>query len=286
MDDYEVELIDYLRVLWWGKWIILGCLLVAVGTSALYVSFQPTTYTGSVELQLRQYVTATLGEDGTSTVMESALVTALSSLKGELRGLETTVSDDLSALSIGGSRSSNRGSATPEEAGAQSERQLLVNLSIYRMEVASPADGRRTLEKAATELEQELAVSLEGELQHLAQQTEIQKTGLLAQLDILKQKLDEQGSPDAPLSMALAEQIAALEAQLAKEQVRLDTLKSADPSDLFTINQLGEPTVTKSGPDLVRTIGIAGFLGLIIGVLLAFFAHYLIQVRAREQGSE
>ena len=24
MDEYEVDLRDYIRVLWWGKWIILG----------------------------------------------------------------------------------------------------------------------------------------------------------------------------------------------------------------------------------------------------------------------
>jgi len=78
LEDYEIELIDYLRVLWWGKWIILGCLLVAVGTSALWVVLQPTTYSGSVELQLRQYVTAALGGDQAAAAsMESALTAAL-----------------------------------------------------------------------------------------------------------------------------------------------------------------------------------------------------------------
>ena len=33
MEEYEVELVDYLRVVWKGKWIILTCLVVAVAAS-------------------------------------------------------------------------------------------------------------------------------------------------------------------------------------------------------------------------------------------------------------
>ena len=30
-EEYELELMDYLRVIWWGKWIILACFALAVG---------------------------------------------------------------------------------------------------------------------------------------------------------------------------------------------------------------------------------------------------------------
>jgi len=48
MEEHEVELIDYLRTIWWGKWIILGCLIVA-------------------EILLREYVTAALAGDRDAT---------------------------------------------------------------------------------------------------------------------------------------------------------------------------------------------------------------------------
>ena len=130
------------------------------------------------------------------------------------------------------------------------------------------------------------SASLKEELSHLATRTELEKASLSAQLELLRQSLDEQRSNDAPLSVALAEQIAQLETQLAQQQVRLATLKTADFSELFVLSPVGQPKIVSSVPNRSTTIAIAGFLGLIIGVLLAFFAHYLIQVRAREQGSE
>ncbi|MCD6136747.1 LPS O-antigen length regulator, partial [Candidatus Bipolaricaulota bacterium] len=41
MDDYEVDLIDYLRVIWWGKWIIIACFVVAVAVSAAIMWTRP-----------------------------------------------------------------------------------------------------------------------------------------------------------------------------------------------------------------------------------------------------
>jgi len=250
MDDYEVELIDYLRVLWWGKWIILGCLLVAVGTSALHVGLQPTTYSGSVDLRLRQYVTAALGEDeAVAASWESALTSALSTLED----------------------------AIPNVAAAVSEDRTIVTLSLSR--TALPPDVlRETLEEAGPELNKQLAASLNEELSNLATRTELEKASLSAQLEILRRSLNEQRSNDAPLSVPLAEQIAQLETQLAQQEVRLATLKTSDPSELFVLSPIGQPKIVSSVPNRGTTIAIAGLLGLLVGVLLAFFVHYLLQL--------
>jgi len=34
MDEYEVDLMDYLQVMWKGKWIIIACFILAVAISA------------------------------------------------------------------------------------------------------------------------------------------------------------------------------------------------------------------------------------------------------------
>jgi len=36
MEEYEVELVDYLRVVWKGKWIILTCLVVAASVAVMW----------------------------------------------------------------------------------------------------------------------------------------------------------------------------------------------------------------------------------------------------------
>ena len=54
MDDYEVDLIDYLRVIWKGKWIILACLVVALAVSAAIMWTRPNEYSGTVSYRLYQ----------------------------------------------------------------------------------------------------------------------------------------------------------------------------------------------------------------------------------------
>jgi len=44
MDDYEVELIDYLRVLWRRKWIILVTFVTAVLAAYFASAMLPSTY--------------------------------------------------------------------------------------------------------------------------------------------------------------------------------------------------------------------------------------------------
>jgi uncharacterized protein involved in exopolysaccharide biosynthesis len=60
MEEYEVDLGDYLRVLWWGKWIILVVFLVAVGISLFY-SFRVASPVYQTETTLM--ITPSLSEE-------------------------------------------------------------------------------------------------------------------------------------------------------------------------------------------------------------------------------
>ena len=64
-DEYEVDLRDYLRVLWEGKWIILITFLVAVGTALALSSTAPRRYQAETSLlilpPLSQEVGGTVG---------------------------------------------------------------------------------------------------------------------------------------------------------------------------------------------------------------------------------
>jgi len=258
-DDDTVELIDYLRTLWWGKWIILGCLVVAIGLSVLFVSLKPTTpamYSGSTETLLREYVTAALaGGQSEAVAMVSAVGFALPAVEDAV--------PDIVASFVGD------------------------HITLSRSAAESAAAVREALAQAETVLEQQLSLALAKELQHLAKVTRFEQSDLVAQLEILLQRLsEERASVSAFVSQALAAQIGGLEAQLAQRQAYLDALETAEPDDLFLLSPIGEPTITITASESSNrktTIAVAGFLGLMLGVLLTFFVHYLVQVRERER---
>jgi len=255
-DGDTVELIDYLRVMWWGKWIILGCLVVAVGLSALFVGLPPTTYSGSTEILLREYVTAALAENPDATIPMTAVIgLALAAVEDAAPGIAVSMADD--------------------------------RITLSRSDAAATEDVREALDQAVVALERQMLLALTKEIQHLAHEAQLQKTVLTAQLEILQRRLgEEQASGETPLSVALAQRIANVEVQFAQKQAHLNTLEEADPGDLLMLSALGEPTITASESSLKTTIAIAGFLGLMLGVLLAFFVHYLLQIHAREREEE
>lgn len=248
-----VELIDYLRVLWWGKWLILGCLVIAIALSALFVSLRPTTYSGSAKILLREYVTAALAGDlGATAAMTSAV-------EFTLAAIDTAVPDIAASLAAD-------------------------RITLLQSNAAAADAVREALVQAEAVLGQQLPLALAEEFKHLAYETRLQKNSLAAQMKILRQQLiEDQANSEIPVSEALAERIAELEAQLAQKQVLLDTLETAEPGALFLLSPIGVPKITASGSNLKTTIAIAGFLGLMIGVLLAFFVHYLLQIRVRER---
>ena len=257
-DVDTVELIDYLRVMWWGKWIILGCLVVAVGLSMLFVGLRPTTptmYSGSTEILVREYVTAALAEDkDATTAMASAIGFALLNVENDVPDITATVAGNRITLS--------RSDATSDETVLEA------------------------LTQAKVALERQLPPALAEEFEHLARLLQFEGTNLNLQLEILRQRLrEEQASSDDSVLEALAGQIVVLEEKIAQQQVYVDTLATVRPDDLFTLSPIGEPTITTSTSESrgKTTIAFAVFLGLMIGVLLAFFVHYLVQIHERER---
>jgi len=252
MHEREAELIDYLRVMWWGKWIVLGCIAVAIGLGALYAVLQPTTFSGAQENLLREYVTAAVAGDREATAaLDTAIASTLEVVNRAVSGVDASRTKDRIALQSRG----------------RSEEAV-----------------RDALGQAENLLNEQLPMALEEELGYLAVEMRFQESNLIAQLAILRQRSAEEWTRlDTPTSEALANRIVALEAELAQIQVRLSTLESSDASSLFTLRPIGEPTNTASVPKRTTTIAVAGLLGLIVGVLFAFFIHYLLQVRARER---
>lgn len=256
MEDYDIELIDYLSTLWWGKWIIIGCLVAAVGVSWLFVGLQPTMYSSSTEILLREYVTAALAGDRNATIAKtSAVEFTLTAVKGAVPGIAGSLADDRITLS-------RRNAASADVVGED-------------------------LAQAKEVLEQQLPVSLANELEHLSRVTQFHHANLAAQLKIMRQRLSaEQNTAETTVSESLAVRIAELEAQLSLHQVRLDILETAEPEDLFALIPIADRPIMASESNLNTTVAVAGLLGLMVGTLITFLVNYLLQVGALCSGKK
>ena len=252
MDEYEVDLIDYLRVIWKGKWIILACLVVALAVSAAIMWTRPNEYSGTVSYRLYQSLSV-LGISGLDK--QEVVNTVLDfqpSYENDKLALTAETNDDRVQVTLAGT--------------------------------IPPADITQAFARLAVSVDDHLKQYVEKEVAQMVLITSMHINQLTHQRDSLKAQIDALDSPasDDPLLGYLAQKTSDLEAQLIQEQVKLDALNNTDPTSLFTIEALGEPVITRIGPNRKMSVAVAGVLGLFVGVLLAFFVHYLVSARERE----
>jgi len=252
-----IELIDVMRVVWWGKWIILGCLLAMIGLAAVYLAWQPMTYRAKAEFLLREYMTAALTEE---PIVDSIAVTPLAiRMDSAIAATQATTPGIVASL-----------------------KDNLITLS--RRNADSSMDASMSLVQAESALRQQLAIAISEELEYLANVAWLQSNDLIAQLEIMNQRLvEEKERGNVAVIDALAMQIGELESRQAQVQVRLDTLATAEPGDLFVLTPLSESSITVVKSNVKITLLAAGILGLLIGILLAFFVQYLVQSLNRER---
>ena len=252
MDEHEVELIEYFRVMWWGKWLILGCFAVAVGLSALILWTRPDVHEEAVSYRLYQSF-ETYGMGG----FNPALVVHI-------------LEDFTEAF----------------EGGPEPEAEVQNDLVIVT--VSSSADDKtRTavFDASLGFVEGRLLVEALNRVQERMANLEISLAQVGRKATLLTERIAELGSPslEDPLLDALTEQLASVEAHIAQERSTLETLSSVEPTELFRLEEVARSPVSLVPVNQKATLAVAGFLGLFLGVLLAFFVHYLVTVREREQ---
>jgi len=252
MDEYEVDLIDYLRVMWKGKWIILACLVVALGVSAAIMWTRPNEYTGTITYRVSQFSQAF----GLSALTDQQIINAIQE-----------------------SRPSSLDAHLSLQAKVEVER---IKVTLVGSTLPSTLSDSLALltpfvQQQLKSLETDVVSQAMGSMQITVSQLDRQK-------EILTQRMDEISphSSDDPLFAALAQKVADLEAALAQEQSQLEMLRDASINGLFVIKTVGASSFAKIGPNRKMSVAVAGVLGLFVGVLLAFFIHYLISARERE----
>ncbi|MCD5416691.1 Wzz/FepE/Etk N-terminal domain-containing protein [Candidatus Bipolaricaulota bacterium] len=241
MDEYEIELIDYLRVIWRRKWIIIVCMVVTLAVTAGIVWTQPNEYAGTVSYRLHDRSTHLLAPN-IHRLPHAIDVVETISLREGLRLIETSTRD-------------------------------LVHVTLTG--VIPPNDLPEQLDRFTTHLYAELTARFQAEKDRATAESAFRIDQTTKQLDLLEERMDALTTPDDPLLPFLAKKVVDLEVRIVTEQVRLDILRETEADALLTLETVRISSITRTGPNRTMPLAVAGVLGIFAGLLLAFFVQYL-----------
>jgi len=315
VEEYEVDLREYVRILWWGKWIILGVFAVAIGLAALLTVGSPKRYRAEGLVTVERPVGLPSGYTLPTVDLLVERVRDPKLLDQAAQG--TSFTGQWLAESL------------------QAKRQdSFVHLSLQGP--VPPQDLGRRLGRVVAALQEETRVGLEESVTRRLAEIQSQRKATLAELagwdaELARQRATAEIARDQ-LRSAIAEiradpgklrlsvgadatiqgylvqkELDVLYARLQAVELALDEMERLGPTYVMgagqpvtLTNQLAElakeeaslravlpalpdPVVvvrgpTASGPlgaSLKMNLAVAGVLGLFVGVLLAFLVHWL-----------
>ena len=276
-DQYEIELIDLLRVIWRRKWIIIAVTALIVGLIAGFAATRTPTYQATITMSL----------DNRAPEFATALNTAESaagrhgsaSLPGKLADWPSL------CLSAKPSFVDPQGDTFTVQAIWQGP-DVVFTLSRRGSHAISEAIDAWTpwVQETVTD---RISHDLELLRSALAEDLSQQEAILAEIVAVLPEEafLDSSaaGSDPSASTEAFADQLAAQQLRVAQDRVALATLDSLTPQDLFTSEEQGRTDAVVISTGLVTYLALGIVLGLLFGVLFAFFVDYLVRVRKLER---
>ena len=296
----EVELREYLRMLWEKKWVVVIVFLVAIGIAAAISFTKPVEYRTNATLAVNLSPSvAVLGVVGADSLRQTLLSQAPSG--DELSAI--LVSDELlkkviQAMSV--SQPPPWGNLTAGQAivwmkdhlsfkitGTRSNILISIHLqaalplkklqdllSVYlplaqervRQSIASPL-GRDLAALDATQ--SFLTKNREALLKELDQRIAQRRSALREQQHSTVDRVDPSQFP------ALTSEIEAISGKLVDFRIVQESYKRLQSSGWGQVNMLSAPSVPLAVSHRKLMLIVAAILGLLFGVLLALFVHYL-----------
>ncbi len=148
---------------------------------------------------------------------------------------------------------------------------------------ASPKAVEAALTSSIAALEAGLVAQVEQALSRERAKAETEFGQLIGQVDILRERMA--GETNEAVLKAFPEKVATLEARVAGVSVRRDGLAALLPRDLVSLREIDRSSVVEVARNAKTSLAVAGFLGLFLGALLAFFVHYLISAARRDKAA-
>ncbi len=262
MDDYEVDLMDYLRVIWWGKWIIIACFVVAVAASAAIMWTRPNEYAVTIQYQYHEQLSQILSP------RQSDVNDQASNVPNEQSGA-FSIAISTTPLPAAEGKLSKKASVTGS-AG-----------SVTLSGTIAPSTLSQVGESFTSLLKKSLTQQMKDSVQLAINSANLRVAQLSKERDMLKERMTAALATNDPISDYLAAKVADLEGTIVQNQALVETLRATDPATLLqlTSSQQGPSLV---GPNRKMSVAVAGVLGLFLGVLLAFFVHYVSIARSKD----
>ncbi len=263
MEEQEVELIDYLNVIWKRKGLIIGGTLVAAAAALVVSLLMPKTYEVSRTLKIGMLP---------GMIIESREA-VIGRLKDDrvLKMVMEKVHSELANMEMGGEVSIDTKTNPNVRYIVQSDdpqgaTRIADRLAGYIIKVHKPRYGREL--QIAKEYEAELTVTIR------KVDAEIQSMRM-----ILK-KVMKAPKVDAPAVILLQANVEDRERNLADlrrelKGSRVSRLRSENTSVIAA----GPPPEHPVKPRVKLNVGLGGTLGLMMFTFLAFFLEYLQNVR-------
>jgi len=131
MEEHPIELIDYIRVIWRQKWVILATIAVAVVTAWLLSEVPDPTYRATTSLLLMPSLASELDSESLGTEMPVAAYGEMATSTSVLQALQENAELDLSwSLETLRARMTVTADALPNDGDVDSLRVVLLKLSI------------------------------------------------------------------------------------------------------------------------------------------------------------
>jgi hypothetical protein len=271
MEEREVELIDYLRVVWWGKWIVVACFVLAVGIAAAFLWTKPPSYSVTGSYEVRETLSLYAPSLETFSLYAPSLETPSLYVPPQYEAIPK--------------KYAVRDLPNPSAAGLQrSVSQKDPNLiDVVVSGTASPQAVESALVSSMATLEAGLVAQVEQALAREREKAGTEFEQLTGQVARLRVRMA--GEASEAVRVALGENVAALEMALAGASVRRDGLAALVSKDLISLREIHRSSVVEVARNAKTTLAVAGFLGLFLGTLLAFFVHYLVTVGRRDKAA-
>lgn len=268
VEEYEVELVDYLRVMWKGKWVIVACFVVALGVAAGVTWTRPPQYSETVSYRFYERLSSFVDAQELDLI-DRGSATAAGRNEEEVALLLGAVQQaDVSSLGSHLRLASERKGDS-----------LQVTLS----GAGDPESLLEALDRLNAAVTEYLSAQMRVEKERVSSELELRIARLDRQRDELRERMGAIESRDDPLLPYLAEKVVEYEARLVEGEVGLESLRSAPVTDLFALEEVSRSPISQIGPSRRLNLAVGGVLGLFVGVLLVFFLHYLAGVKERER---
>jgi uncharacterized protein involved in exopolysaccharide biosynthesis len=259
--EYELELMDYLRVLWWGKWIVVACFVLAAGIAAAVIWTKPASYSVTGSYEVRETLSLYVSCQETVSLDAPPLYAAI------LAKYAVQTLPDLNVPGLERSKSQKDPS--------------FIDLTISG--TASPKAVESALASSIAALEAGLVAQVEQALARERAKAGTEFEQLTEQVAALRVRMA--GETNEAVRVALGENVAALEMTLAGARVRRNGLADLVSKDLVSLREIDRSSVAEVARNAKTTLAVAGFLGLFLGMLMAFFVHYLVSAARKDKAA-